>query len=393
MKEVVIIQGARTPFGRFGGGLKDVSAIQLGVAALKAALERSQIDAAQVEQIIMGNVVQSGPDPIYLARHIGLFSGMPIEAPALTVNRLCGSGLESVVQAAQLIQLGEAEIVAAGGSENMSQIPYVMPDARWGYRMGHSQVIDLMTASLIDGCTGQGMAITAENLAEKYSISREEQDAFSVRSQQLAGQAQASGRLAQEIVPVELKDKKQTVIEHDEHLRPETTVEQLGKLKAAFKAGGSVTAGNASGINDGAAALIVTSAEKAAALGVKPLARIKSWASVGVPPEIMGFGPVPASRKALEKAGLNIDQIDVVEINEAFAAQYLAVEKALELDRSKVNLNGGAIALGHPLGASGARVLLSAMYELHNRQLRYGLVSLCIGGGQGIAMVIENSQL
>lgn len=393
MKEVVIIQGARTPFGRFGGGLKDVSAIQLGVAALKAALERSQIEAAQVEQIIMGNVVQSGPDPIYLARHIGLFSGMPIEAPALTVNRLCGSGLESVVQAAQLIQLGEAEIVAAGGSENMSQIPYVMPDARWGYRMGHSQVIDLMTASLIDGCTGQGMAITAENLAEKYSISREDQDAFSVRSQQLAGQAQASGRLAQEIVPVELKDKKQTVIEHDEHLRPETTVEQLGKLKAAFKAGGSVTAGNASGINDGAAALIVTSAEKAAALGVKPLARIKSWASVGVPPEIMGFGPVPASRKALEKAGLNIDQIDVVEINEAFAAQYLAVEKALELDRSKVNLNGGAIALGHPLGASGARVLLSAMYELHNRQLRYGLVSLCIGGGQGIAMVIENSQL
>lgn len=393
MKEVVIIQGARTPFGRFGGGLKDVSAIQLGVAALKAALERSQIEAAQVEQIIMGNVVQSGPDPIYLARHIGLFSGMPIEAPALTVNRLCGSGLESVVQAAQLIQLGEAEIVAAGGSENMSQIPYVMPDARWGYRMGHSQVIDLMTASLIDGCTGQGMAITAENLAEKYSISREDQDAFSVRSQQLAGQAQASGRLAQEIVPVELKDKKQTVIEHDEHLRPETTVEQLGKLKAAFKAGGSVTAGNASGINDGAAALIVTSAEKAAALGVKPLARIKSWASVGVPPEIMGFGPVPASRKALERAGLNIDQIDVVEINEAFAAQYLAVEKALELDRSKVNLNGGAIALGHPLGASGARVLLSAMYELHNRQLRYGLVSLCIGGGQGIAMVIENSQL
>ncbi|MGE3728864.1 MAG: acetyl-CoA C-acetyltransferase [Candidatus Sericytochromatia bacterium] len=393
MKEVVIIQGARTPFGRFGGGLKDVSAIQLGVAALKAALERSQIEAAQVEQIIMGNVVQSGADPIYLARHVGIYSGMPIEAPALTVNRLCGSGLESVVQAAQLIQLGEAEIVAAGGSENMSQIPYVMPDARWGYRMGHSQVIDLMTASLIDGCTGQGMAITAENLAEKYSISREEQDAFSVRSQQLAGQAQASGRLAQEIVPVELKDKKQTVIEHDEHLRPETTVEQLGKLKAAFKAGGSVTAGNASGINDGAAALIVTSAEKAAALGVKPLARIKSWASVGVPPEIMGFGPVPASRKALEKAGLNIDQIDVVEINEAFAAQYLAVEKALELDRSKVNLNGGAIALGHPLGASGARVLLSAMYELHNRNLRHGLVSLCIGGGQGIAMVIENAQL
>jgi acetyl-CoA acetyltransferase family protein len=393
MKEVVIINGARTPFGRFGGGLKDVSAIQLGVIAVKAALERSQIEAAQAEQIIMGNVVQSGKDPIYLARHVGIYSGMPIEAPALTVNRLCGSGLEAVVQAAQLIQLGEAEIVVAGGTENMSQIPYIMPDARWGYRMGHSQVIDLMTQSLIDGCTGEGMAITAENLSEKYAISREEQDAFSVRSQQLAGQAQKSGRLAQEIVPVELKDKKQTVIEHDEHLRPETTVEQLAKLKAAFKAGGTVTAGNASGINDGAAALIVTSADKAAELGIQPLARIKSWASVGVPPEIMGFGPVPASRKALERAGLDIGQIDIVEINEAFAAQYLAVEKALELDRNKVNVNGGAIAIGHPLGASGARVLLSALLELQLRQKRHALVSLCIGGGQGIAMVIENAKL
>ncbi|PIQ26089.1 acetyl-CoA C-acyltransferase [bacterium (Candidatus Blackallbacteria) CG17_big_fil_post_rev_8_21_14_2_50_48_46] len=393
MKEIVILQGARTPFGRFGGGLKDVPAIQLGVTAVKEALLRSQVEAAQVDHIVMGNVVQSGPDPIYLARHVGIYSGMPIESPALTVNRLCGSGLEAVVQAAHLIQMDEAEIVVSGGTENMSQIPYVMPQARWGYRMGNSQVLDLMTTSLIDGYTGQGMAITAENLAEKYEISREAQDQFSVRSQQLAGQAQQSGRLAKEIVPVALNDKKQTVIEHDEHMRPETTLEQLAKLKPAFKAGGSVTAGNASGINDGAAAVIVTSADKAAQMGVKPLARIKSWASAGVPPEIMGFGPVPASRKALERAGLTIDQMDIVEINEAFAAQYLAVEKALELNRDKVNVNGGAIAIGHPLGASGARVLLSAMLELQARQQRYALVSLCIGGGQGIAMVIENAAL
>lgn len=391
MKEIVILQGARTPFGRFGGGLKDVSAIQLGVIAVKEALQRSQVEPAQVDHVVMGNVIQSGKDPIYLARHIGLYSGIPLETPALTVNRLCGSGLEAVVQAAHLLLLDEARMVVAGGTENMSQIPYVIPEARWGYRMGNSQVLDLMTTSLIDGYTGQGMAITAENLAEKYQISREAQDAFALRSQQLAAQAQQSGRLAREIVPVALNDKKQTVIEHDEHLRPDTTLEQLSKLKAAFRAGGSVTAGNASGINDGAAALLVTRADYAAQWGLKPLARIKSWASAGVSPDIMGFGPVPASRRALEKAGLTIDQIDLIEINEAFAAQYLAVEKALEFNREKANVNGGAIAIGHPLGASGARILLSAMLELQARQQRYALVSLCIGGGQGIAMVIENA--
>jgi acetyl-CoA acetyltransferase family protein len=393
MNEVVILNGARTPFGRFGGGLKDVSSIQLGVSAVREALSRSQTDPAQVEHIVMGNVVQSGKDPIYMSRHIGLHCGIPIEVPALTVNRLCGSGLEAVVQAAQLIQLHEAAVVVAGGSENMSQIPYVVPDARWGCRMGHSQVLDVMTTSLIDGYTGKGMAITAENLAEKYEITREQQDDFALRSQQLAAQAQASGRLAREIVPVALNDKKQTVIAHDEHLRPDTTREQLSQLKAAFKSGGSVTAGNASGINDGAAALVVASADKAAQMGVQPLARIKSWASVGVSPDLMGFGPVPASRRALEKAGLTIDQIDLIEVNEAFAAQYLAVEKALEFDRARANVNGGAIAIGHPLGASGARVLLSAMLELQLRQQRYALVSLCIGGGQGIAMVIENATL
>lgn len=391
MQEIVILQGARTPFGRFGGSLKDVSAIQLGVVAVKAALARSQVQPAQVDHVVMGNVVQSGPDPIYLARHIGLYSGIPLETPALTVNRLCGSGLEAVVQAAHLLQLGEARIVVAGGTENMSQIPYVLPHIRWGQRMGHGQVQDLMTTSLIDGYTGQGMAITAENLAEKYHISRQEQDAFALRSQQLAAQAQQSGRLAREIVPVVVEGKKQTVIAQDEHLRPDTTLEQLSQLKPSFRANGTVTAGNASGINDGAAALVMTTAAHATELGLKPLARIKSWASVGVPPELMGFGPVPASRRALEKAGLRLEQIDLIEINEAFAAQYLAVEKALGFSREKANVNGGAIALGHPLGASGARLLLSAMVELQIRQQRYALVSLCIGGGQGIAMIIENA--
>lgn len=390
--ELVIIDGARTPFGKFGGGLASVSAIDLGVIAVKEALKRSNIDPEAVDHIVMGNVVQSGKDPIYLARHVGIYSGMKIETPALTVNRLCGSGLEAVVQAAQQIMVGDSDIVVAGGTENMSQIPYILPQARWGQRMGNAKVVDVMTASLIDGCTGQGMADTAENLAEKYEITRESQDKFALRSQELAIAARASGRLAQEIVAVPLNDKKQTVIEHDEHMR-ETTYEKLSSLKPAFRKNGVVTAGNASGINDGAAALIVTTAAKAQELGVTPLAKIKSWASVGVPPEIMGFGPVPSSQKALQKAGLSVGDLDLIEVNEAFAAQYLACEKALGLDQEKVNVNGGAIAIGHPLGASGARVLLSLLYELRNQQKRYGLATLCIGGGQGIAMVVENAQL
>lgn len=391
--ELVILNGARTPFGKFGGGLKDVTAVELGVHATQEALKRSQIAPEQVDHIVFGNVVQSDPSAIYLARHIGLRSGLKIETPALTVNRLCGSGLQSVVNGARQLLLGESSIVVAGGAENMSQIPYVLPNARWGYRMGDQKVVDLMTLALYDSCAQLAMADTAENLAAEYAIGREAQDAFAHRSQQLAGKAMANGRLAQEIVPVPLNDKKQTVISSDEHPRPETSLEKLASLRAAFKKDGSVTAGNASGINDGAAALVITTAATAQDLGLEPLARIKSWATVGVPPEKMGIGPVPSTELALQRANLKLADIDLFEVNEAFAAQYLSVEKALGLDRDKVNVNGGAIALGHPLGASGARILLSLMLELQNQQKRHGVATLCIGGGQGIAMVIENARL
>lgn len=390
--ELVILHGARTPFGKFGGGLKDLTAVELGTLATQEALKRSQVAPEEADHIIFGNVVQSGPDAIYLARHVGQRSGMKIETPALTVNRLCGSGLQAVINAAQQILLGESRLVVAGGSENMSQIPYVLPNARWGYRMGDSPVMDMMTAALHDSCANISMAETAENLADEYAISREAQDQFALLSQQRAAASIASGRLAKEIVPVALNDKKQTVISQDEHPRA-TTLDKLASLKPSFRKNGSVTAGNASGINDGAAALVVTTAEVAKSLGVEPLALIKGWATVGVPPEKMGIGPVPATQQALLRAGLKLEDIDRFEINEAFAAQYLAVEKALGLDRDKTNVNGGAIALGHPLGASGARVLLSLMLELSEQQQRYGVAALCIGGGQGIAMVIENARL
>ena len=342
--------------------------------------------------MVFGNVVQAGADAPYLARHIGIRSGIPIETPALTVNRSCGSGLQAVVNAAQQILLGESRLVLAGGSENMSQIPYVLPNARWGYRMGDHKAVDMMTAALVDSCAQVAMSDTAENLAEEYAISREAQDEYAFRSQQAAAKAIASGRMAKEIVSVELNDKRQTVISQDEHPR-ETTLEKLSSLKASFRKNGTVTAGNASGINDGAAALMVTTAQAAKEMGVDPIARIKSWASVGVPPEKMGIGPAPAIEKALQRANLKLADLDIIEVNEAFAAQYLAVEKALGLDRDKVNVNGGAIALGHPLGASGARVLLTAMYEMLEQQKRYGVASLCIGGGQGIAMIVENAHL
>lgn len=391
--ELVILNGARTPFGKFGGGLKDISAVDLGVIATLEALKRSQLDPERIDHIVFGNVVQSDPTAIYLSRHIGIKSGLKVETPALTVNRLCGSGMQAVINAAEQILLGESGIVVAGGAENMSQIPYVLPNARWGYRMGNQPVTDLMTAALYDSCANISMAETAENLAEEYTIAREEQDLFAARSQELAAKAQSSGRLAKEIVPVHLNDKKQTVIEHDEHLRPDSTFEKLSALKPSFKKNGTVTAGNASGINDGAGAVIVTTDEVARELGIEPLARIRSWASVGVPPEKMGIGPAPAIRKALQRAGLSLAEIDLFEVNEAFAAQYLAVEKELGIDRAKANVNGGAIAIGHPLGASGVRVLLTLMHELLERKQRYGVASLCIGGGQGIAMVIENGRL
>lgn len=390
--ELVIIDGARTPFGKFGGGLKDLSSVQLGVIAAEEAIRRAGVNKEDFDHVVFGNVVQAGADAPYLARHIGIRSGLPIASPALTVNRLCGSGLQAVVNAAQQILLGESRLVLAGGSENMSQIPYVLPNARWGYRMGDHKAVDMMTAALVDSCAQVAMSDTAENLAEEYSISREAQDEFAFRSQQAAAKAMASGRLAKEIVEVALNDKHQTVISQDEHPR-ETTLEKLSSLKASFRKNGTVTAGNASGINDGAAALIVTTAQAAKEMGVQPMAYIKSWASVGVPPEKMGIGPAPAIEKALQRAEMQLADLDVIEVNEAFAAQYLAVEKALGLDRDKVNVNGGAIALGHPLGASGARVLLTAMYELAEQQKRYAAASLCIGGGQGIAMIIENARL
>ncbi|MBF2053543.1 MAG: acetyl-CoA C-acetyltransferase [Candidatus Sericytochromatia bacterium] len=390
--ELVILSGVRTPFGKFGGGLKDLTAVELGTLVTREALKRAGVAPEHVDHVIFGNVVQSDPGAIYLARHISIKSGIPIETAALTVNRLCGSGLQAVVNAAQQLLLGESTMVVAGGSENMSQIPYVLPNARWGYRMGNNPVVDMMTAALTDSCANISMAETAENLAEEYIVSREEQDVFALRSQQLAAAAIQSGRLAQEILPVALNDKKQTVVQHDEHPR-ETSLEKLAALKPAFKKNGTVTAANASGINDGAGALVVTTAAKAQELGVEPLARIKSWSTVGVPPEKMGIGPAPAIQQALERASLKLADLDLIEVNEAFAAQYLAVEKALGLDRDKVNVNGGAIALGHPLGASGARVLLTLMHELIHQQKRYGAASLCIGGGQGIAMIIENARL
>jgi len=390
MKDVVIIDGARTAFGTFGGGLRDVSATDLGVAAAKGAIERSKIEPGRIDHVIFGNVLQTSGDAVYLARHIGLKSGLPEEVPALTVNRLCGSGLQAILLGMQEIQLGQAEFVLAGGTENMSMAPHQIRGARWGIPLGEQKLEDYLWVALVDSYNGLGMANTAENLARKYGITRDEADAFAHRSHALAAQARESCRFSDEIVPVETKSKKGTVlVDKDEHIRPDTTRESLAKLVARFEEGGTVTAGTASGINDGAAAVILASAEAAQRAGLRPLARIVSGGVCGVDPDIMGIGPAPSSRKALERAGLQVGDMDLVEINEAFATQYLAVEKDLGLDRERTNVNGGAIALGHPLGASGARLALTLAYELRKREKRYGLASLCIGGGQGIAAVIE----
>lgn len=390
MPEAFVIDGARTAFGSFGGGLKDVSSHGLGVAAAKDALTRSGVGPEKVDNVVMGNVVQSHRGSPYLARHVALDSGVPIETPAFTLNRLCGSGLQAVVSATQSIKLGESRVGLAGGSESMSQAPYVSRKARFGLRMGDDVLVDTLSEALTDNRAGCGMGMTAENLAERYGISREEQDAFAATSHQRATEAIRSGRLEDEIVPVTIETRKGAVeVEKDEHVREGATVEGLSKLRPAFKKGGTVTAGNASGINDGAAMLVVASEEAVNEENLQPMGRIVSWAVAGVDPEIMGIGPVPASRLALKRAGLGIDEIELMEINEAFAAQYLACEQELEFDREKVNVNGGAVAFGHPVGASGARVLLTLLYELMRRDKRYGLASLCIGGGQGIAMVVE----
>jgi acetyl-CoA acetyltransferase family protein len=389
--DIVIVDGARTPFGAFGGGLRDISAIDLGVVAAKAALERSGVDPAWIDHVVFGNVLQTSGDAIYLARHVGLKAGVPIERPALTLNRLCGSGLEAILTGARLILLGEADFVLAGGAENMSQAPHVIRGARWGLRLGEGKLEDYLWVALTDSYNNMPMAITAENLAERYNVTREEQDAFAYRCQMRAAEAWNSGRLAEEVVPVEGRDRKgrPVLIERDEHMRPDTTLEGLARLPPRFKKNGTVTAGNASGIVDGAAAVVVTSAEKAQERGLKPIGRIVSWGTAGVDPDYMGIGPAPATRIALEKAGMTLDQIDLIEVNEAFAAQCLAVVKELGIDEERLNVNGGAIAIGHPLAATGARLTLTVLYELRRRGQKYGLSTMCIGGGQGIAAIVE----
>ena len=390
MKDVFILGGARTPMTTHVGALKDVSAIELGAIASKAALERTTTRPEWIDHVVFGNVQQSSVDAHYGARHVGLKAGVPTEVPALTVNRLCGSGIQAVISGAQCIQLDEAGYVLAGGMENMSQVPHLIRGLRAGLKLGQGKLEDWLWEGLNDPYAGCSMAITAENCAAKYGITRDHADEYALRSQQLAHQAWTSGLMKEEVVPVEIKTRKGvTLVEHDDHLRPDTTMEILAKLPTVFKKDGVVTAGNASGIVDGAAALILAGAEAVKARGATPLGRIVSWATVGVEPTLMGMGPAPAIRAALERGHLALSDLDLIEINEAFAPQYLAVEKELGLDRTKVNVNGGAIALGHPLGASGARILLTLLLELRRRGKKYGVASACIGGGQGIAMVVE----
>jgi acetyl-CoA acyltransferase 2 len=389
-RDVFILGGARTPMTQHVGALKDFSAIDLGAIASKAALDRTGTRPEWVDHVVFGNVQQSSVDAHYGARHVGLKAGLPQEVPALTVNRLCGSGIQAVLSGAQQIQLDEAGVVLAGGMENMSQVPHIIRGLRGGLKLGQGKLEDWLWEGLNDPYAGCSMAITAENCAVKYGITREDSDAYALRSQQLADKAWTSGLMKDEVIPVEIKSRKGvSLIEKDDHLRPETTMEGLAKLPTVFKKDGVVTAGNASGIVDGAAALVIAGENAVKDKGLKPLGRIVSWATVGVDPTLMGMGPAPAIRKALERAGLKLADLDLIEINEAFAPQYLACEKELGLDREKVNVNGGAIALGHPLGASGARLLLTLLLELRRRGKKYGVASACIGGGQGIAMIVE----
>ncbi len=390
-QEIVILDGARTPMADYNGVFSDVSAIDLGVVAAKEALRRSGTDPAAIDHVVFGNVIQSSPDAVYGARHVALKSGVPKEVPALTVNRLCGSGFEAIVQGADRILLGDAKTVLVGGMENMTQAPHVLRGARKGYRLGGAKLEDSLFEALLDTYSGLMMAQTSDRLAARYGISREEQDGFALESQRRAAAAQAAGKFAEEIAPVVVKGRKGSqTIGADDSLRPDTSLEALAKLKPSFGENGMVTAGNASGIVDGAASLVVTSGEHGRAAGKKPLGRIASWAVVGCDPDVMGIGPAPAARKALADAGLTMNDIDLWEINEAFAGQILSVAKELGLDRAKLNVNGGAIALGHPLGATGARLVLTLLYELRRRGLKRGLAGACIGGGQGYAMILES---
>jgi acetyl-CoA acetyltransferase family protein len=374
----------------YAGKLKDVSAIELGAIAARAALAKASLPPDSVQHVVFGNVLQTSSDAVYGARHVALKAGVPVNVPALTVNRLCGSGIEAAVQAAHQILLGEADVVLTGGVESMSQAPHVIRGLRSGLRLGQGQLEDTLWSALLDTHCGCTMAATAENCAAKYGVSREAQDEYAMRSQQLAARAWAEGRFADEVVPVELKTRKGTeVFDRDDHLRPETTMEVLAKLPTAFSKNGCVTAGNASGIVDGGAALVLASENGVRTHGLQPLACLTAWATVGVEPTLMGMGPAPATRLVLEKTGLTLADIDLIEINEAFAAQYLAVEQELGLDRERVNVNGGAIALGHPLGMTGTRLLLTLSLELKRRGLKRGLAAACIGGGQGIAAIVE----
>lgn len=383
-KSIVILAGARTPFGKFGGSLKRFTATELGVFAGIAAMERSNVSPADIDHVIFGNVLQTSSDAIYLARHVGLRAGIRQNSPALTVNRLCGSGFQSIISGTQLLLLSEADFVLAGGTENMSQAPHVVRGARWGFPLGEGRLEDSLWSALTDTYCNVSMAMTAEKLAAQYGITRAQADAFALESQLRASAATQAGRLREEIVAIK------EVLANDEHPRPDTTLEELAALPLAFTQNGIVTAGNACGICDGAAAVVLTTEERAGRENRMPLAKIVSWAITGCDPSIMGIGPVEAIRIALQRADLALDQIDLFEVNEAFAAQYLAVERELALDRERVNVNGGAIAFGHPLGASGTRITLTLALELKRRHARYGIGSACIGGGQGIALLIEN---
>jgi acetyl-CoA acetyltransferase family protein len=389
--DVVFLGAKRTAFGTFNGSLQKLSATDLGVHASKAAIEQSGVRPDQIDHVYFGNVMQTASDAIYLPRHIGLHSGIPQNVPAVGVNRLCGSGFESITGGAREILCGDAQVVLVGGTESMSQAPHIVRGARTGFPLGRApEMEDSLWSCLTDTFTGMPMAITAENLSEKYDISRQACDEYAQRSQQAWGHAQANGWFADEIAPIELKSRKGvTVFDVDEHPRPDASVEGMGKLRPVFKKDGVVTAGNASGICDGAGAMVIASADFAQKNGLKPLGRLVNWGVSGCDPTLMGIGPVPAARAALERAGLSMSDMDLIEVNEAFAPQYLACEKALELPRDKTNVNGGAIALGHPLAASGTRITTHLLYELKRRGGRYALGSACIGGGQGIAVIVE----
>ena len=385
---IVILEGVRTPFGSFGGSLRKITATELGITAAKGAIKKSGIPADRIDNVVFGNALQTSADAVYLARHVGLGAGVPRSAPALTVNRLCGSGFEAIIQAARCLILGEAEFVLAGGAESMSMSPHSSWGLRWGTKLKDDKMVDLLWAALYDPVAGLSMAETAEKLAEEKNIGREEVDEYALLSQTRTQEAVSKGNFDEEMIAVIDKNGKE-LLSADEHPRSDTTLKALSNLKPYFKEDGTITAGNASGISDGAAAMIITTAENAAKANLKPLGRIVEWGISGCDPTIMGIGPVPSSRKALEKANLSIEEIDLIEVNEAFSPQYLAVEKELRLDRDKTNVNGGAIAIGHPLAATGSRLSLTLLYELRRRGLSRGLATACIGGGQGAAIILE----